>query len=94
MTPPTILFAPGSVSAASVVRHARYSADGIGRSALLSLPAPLFVLPTEAALGDLQSVSIAVVVPPLIPSVESVAAVEAIAALSTRAVSVEGQRES
>lgn len=81
---PTILFAPGSLSAASVsvVRHARYSADGIGRPALLSLPAPLFILPAEAALGDLQPVSIAV-----IPSVKSVTAairaVEAIAALST-----------
>ncbi len=96
--PPTILFASGSLSAASVpvVRHARYSADGIGRPTLLSLPAPLFILPAEAALGDLQPVSITVV-PSLIPPVKSVAAairaVEAIAALSTRAVSVGGRRE-
>lgn len=88
---PTVwLFAPGSLSAASVpvVRHACDSAHWIGRPALLSLPTPLLVLPAEAALGDLQPVSVAVV-----PSVEAaVGAVESVAAVSTRAVSVEGQK--
>ena len=95
--PPTVVFTPGSLSAASVsvVCHARYSADRISRATLLSLPAPFFILPAEAALGDLQPVSIPVV-PSLIPSVESVAAtirtVIVISALSTRAVSVDRQR--
>lgn len=86
--PPTVLFAPGSLSAASVsvVRHARYSTNGIGRPALLPLPAPLFVFPAEAALGDLQAVSVTVVTT-LVPSVKSIAAaigaVEIVAALST-----------
>lgn len=85
---PTILFAPGSLSAASVsvVSHARYSADRIGRPPLLPLPAPFFILPAEATLGDLQPVSITVV-SSLFPSVKSVAAsiraVKVIAAFST-----------
>lgn len=85
---PTILFAPGSLSAASVslVSHARYSADRIGRPPLLPLPAPFFILPAEAALGYLQPVSITVI-SSLFPSVKSVAAsiraVEVITTLST-----------
>lgn len=92
--PPTILFAPGSLSATSVsfVRHACYSADRISRSALLPLPAPFLVFAAEAALGNLQPVLITFV-PSLVPSLESVAAavraVVVVTALSTRAVSVE-----
>lgn len=106
--PPTVLFAPGSLSAASVsfVRHACHSADRISRSTLLPLPAPLLVFPAEAALGDLQPVSITVVpsvvpsvipsvIPSVVPPLKSVAAtiraVVVVTALSTRAVSVERQ---
>lgn len=89
MTPPTVLLAPRSLPAAavSVVRHARHPTHGVGRATLLPLAAPLLVLPAEAALSDLQAVAV-------VPAIEAVAtAVEAVAALSTRAVSVEGERE-
>lgn len=85
----TLLFAPGSLSAASVslFGHARHSADRIGRPTLLSFPASFLLLPAEASLGDLYPVSVA-----LVSSVEaftpSIGALEALAALSTQAVSV------
>lgn len=86
--PPTVLLpTPGSVP---VIRHARYSAHGIGGSALLPLPAPLFLFPAKAALGDQQPVSL-LVVSPLFASVEALApvgALKVVAALSTGAVSV------
>lgn len=87
LPPPTVLLpTPGSVP---VIRHARYSAHGIGGPALLPLPAPLLLFPAEAAFGDQQPVSL-VVVPPVFASVEALApvgALEVVAALSTRAVS-------
>lgn len=83
--PPTVLLlAPGSIP---VVRHAGYSAHGIGGPALLPLPAALFFFPAEAALGDQQPVAIAIVSPLFSSSsVEALAAVgalEGVAALST-----------
>lgn len=88
LCPPTVLLpTPGSVP---VIRHARYSAHGIDGPALLPLPAPLFLFPAKAAFGDQQPVSV-VVVSPVFASVEplaSVRALEVVAALSTRAVSV------
>lgn len=91
---PTIFFAPSSLSAASVsvIRHTCYPANRISRPTLLSLPASLLVLSTEAAFCDLQPVSIAVV-PSIIPTVKTVAAtiraVKTITALSAWAVSGE-----
>ena len=90
-SPPTVLFAPGSLSAPSVVGHAGDAADGICRPALLPLAAPL-VLTAEAALGDLQAVSVAVVTS-VKPIVAAARAIETVAALSTRAVSVESEQE-
>lgn len=83
-----LLPAPGSVS---VICDACYSAHRIGRTALFSLPAPPFLLPAEAAFGDQKPVPITPVVPSLIPSRETAAAiraVEVIATLSTQAASV------
>jgi len=59
---------------------------------LIFLPASLFLLPTEAAFGDLQPVTIAVI-PPIEALAAAIRAVKAIAALSTRAVSVGIEQE-
>lgn len=85
-----------------IVRHAGYAADRVGGPAVISLPAPLLVLSAEAALGDLQAVPVVPsvippvvpsIIPPVVPSVKAVAAtVESVAALSTGAISVLGQR--
>ena len=48
---PTIVFAPGSVTAAAIVSHASDTADRVGRPTVLTLAAVLLLLPAEAALA-------------------------------------------
>ena len=87
---PTVVLAAGALAAPAVVGHAGHATDGVGRAAVLALPAALLLLTAEAALAGREAV---------VPAVEAtvpgaaVRALIAVAALPTGAVPEGGVTE-